>query len=227
MRLRGLSVCVAAAVLLPALCGDAARAQAPDTPEPGSVEAIAAATTEPRFLSPWVSYVPDHPNVPSPTRHLGHIVGAPGELTNTTTLYAYYRALAAATRRVRVETIGKSEEGCEILLVIVGDEKSLDDLERNRQAVRAAPMALVGEPVQYTSEISGDGAVYLVRDTGQEALLAARVRLRHAPARRLPAIPGSILAKPWVPAQRSIDNETRSSTSGMTRPSTVTSSDLT
>ena len=35
-----------------------AVAQAPDLPEPGSVEAIAAATGDPRFLSPWVSYLP-------------------------------------------------------------------------------------------------------------------------------------------------------------------------
>jgi Zinc carboxypeptidase len=113
----------------------AVLAQSPDTPEPGSVEAIAAATTEPRFLSPWVSYIPHHPNVPSPTKHLGHIVGAPGELSSTTKIYAYYRALAQATRRVRVETIGKSEEGRELLLVAVGDERSLDDLDRLRQAM--------------------------------------------------------------------------------------------
>ena len=31
---------------------------APDTAEPGSIEEIAKATTEPRFLSPWVAYVP-------------------------------------------------------------------------------------------------------------------------------------------------------------------------
>jgi hypothetical protein len=33
---------------------------------------------------------------------------------------------------VKVETIGKSEEGREILLVFVGDEKSLADLDRIR-----------------------------------------------------------------------------------------------
>jgi len=118
-----------------ALRPEPAHAQAPDTPEPGSSEAIAAATTEPRFLTPWVSYVPDKPGVPSPTRHLGHIVGAPGELTSTTKIYAYYRALAAATRRVRVEVIGRSEEGREILLVQVGDEKSLDDVDAHRKAM--------------------------------------------------------------------------------------------
>src|SRR5262245_46095710 len=124
-----------AATLAFALVAAAARAQSPDTPEPGSVEAIAAATTEPRFVTPWVSYVPDVAGVPSPTKHLGHVVGAPGELSNTTKIYAYYRALAAATRRVRVEVIGHSEEGREILLVAVGDEKSLDEAEAHRKAM--------------------------------------------------------------------------------------------
>ena len=112
-----------------------AAAQAPDTAEPGSIEAIKAATTEARFLSLWVSYVPQVSGVPSPTEHLGHIIGAPGELSDTTKIYAYYRKLAAATRRVRVEVIGRSEEGREILLVLVGDEKALDDVERHRAAM--------------------------------------------------------------------------------------------
>ena len=112
-----------------------AAAQTVDKPEPGSVEAIAAATTEPRFLSPWVSYVPDSPDVPSPTEYLGHIVGAPGELTSTARIYAYYRALAAASPRVRVETIGRSEEGREILLVSIADERNLAERDRHRAAM--------------------------------------------------------------------------------------------
>ncbi len=55
-------------------------AQKPDVPEPGSVEAIAAATTDPHFVSPWVSYVPASDKVPSPEKFLGRIMGAPGEL---------------------------------------------------------------------------------------------------------------------------------------------------
>jgi hypothetical protein len=113
---------------MPGAPGDA-RA---DVSEAGAREAIAAATTEPRFLSPWVADVPDHPNVPSPSDFLGHIAGAPGELTRTDKIYAYYRALAAATQRVQVEVIGKTEEGRDILLVVVGDERSLADLPRLR-----------------------------------------------------------------------------------------------
>jgi hypothetical protein len=45
------------------------------------------------------------------------------------------------------------------------------------EAVRQVPVTLVSEPVAYKGQVASDGAVYLVRDSGQEALLAARVRL--------------------------------------------------
>jgi hypothetical protein len=124
----------AGAAILVCLAGPrGAGGQEADRSEPGSKEAIAAATTEPRFLSPWVSDVPDHPTIPSPTRYLGHIAGAPGELSSTSKVYGYFRALAAATPRVKVTTIGRSEEGREILLVAVGDEGRLANLEGLRK----------------------------------------------------------------------------------------------
>ena len=58
----------------------AAKAQAPDIPEPGASEATAAATTDPHYLSPWVAYVPQSYKVPSPEKFFGRIMGAPGEL---------------------------------------------------------------------------------------------------------------------------------------------------
>jgi Zinc carboxypeptidase len=125
-----MTACAPWLILLLAQGPDAAGG---DVPEPGAREAIAAATTEPRFASPWVSDLPDSASVPSPTRFLGHVVGAPGELTPTAKIYAYYRALAAASPRVQVEVIGRSEEGREILLVVVGDEESLADLEAARE----------------------------------------------------------------------------------------------
>ncbi|HZJ15735.1 MAG TPA: hypothetical protein VFD27_11850, partial [Chthoniobacteraceae bacterium] len=66
---------------------------APDTPEPGSAEAIAAATGDKRFLSPWVSSVPQSKTVPSPLKFLGRIAGAPGEFVDSAKAYAYCRAL--------------------------------------------------------------------------------------------------------------------------------------
>jgi Zinc carboxypeptidase len=124
-----------------------ANPYAPDTAEPGSVESIARFTTEARFLSPWVAYVPASDRVPSPTKHLGHVAGAPGELSNTSKVYGYMRELDRASERVRVETIGKSEEGRDILLVAVADEEGLRELDR----LKAATAALA-DPRQTTPE---------------------------------------------------------------------------
>ena len=88
-----------------------AQAASPDTPEAGSVEEIARATTEARFLSPWVSYLPASTSVVSPRSFLHRIPGAPGELVNSATAYAYCQALAGSSPRVRLFKIGRSEEG--------------------------------------------------------------------------------------------------------------------
>lgn len=125
---------IAGAALLGAVATVSATAQNGDTPEPGSSEAIAAATTDPSFSNPLVSYVPESKTVPSPSDFLGHIAGAPGELTNTTKIYAYFRKLAETSPRVRVEVIGKTEEGRDILLVAVADEAGIRDLERLKAA---------------------------------------------------------------------------------------------
>src|SRR6201987_898118 len=115
----------------------AAFAQAPDVPDPGSVEAIAAATTDPHYVSPWVSYVPQSKTVPSPGKFFGRIMGAPGELAGTEKAYSYARALAAASPRVRVFTIGKSEEGRDIVMLAIADEAGIRDIERLKSATGA------------------------------------------------------------------------------------------
>jgi hypothetical protein len=110
---------------------------APDTPDPLATAEIAAATTEARFSSPWVSYLPASPTVPSPRTFLHRIAGAPGELVESATAYAYARALAAASPRVRVFTIGRSEEGRDILLIAIADENGIANLERLKAATAA------------------------------------------------------------------------------------------
>jgi hypothetical protein len=112
-------------------CGGSAQSTAaPDAPDEAATREIAAATTEPRFSSPWVSYLPASSTVPSPRAFLHRIPGAPGELVNSATAYAYSRALAAASPRVRVFTIGRSEEGRDIVLLAIADEQGIRDLAR-------------------------------------------------------------------------------------------------
>ena len=130
--LRSLLVCVLLVVCAPLLFPQ--NISSPDTGEAGSTEDITKDTTEPQFLSPWVSYVPASATVPSPRAFFGRIMGAPGELLNSEKAYAYCRALAAASPRVRVFTIGKSEEGRDILLLAIADEKGIAGLEQLREA---------------------------------------------------------------------------------------------
>jgi hypothetical protein len=107
-----------------------AQAAGPDTPEAGSVEEIARATTETRFLSPWVSYLPASATVVSPRAFLHRIPGAPGELVESSAAYAYSRALAASSPRVKVFTIGRSEEGRDIILLAIADEAGIQQLDK-------------------------------------------------------------------------------------------------
>ncbi len=93
---------------------------------------IREATTDAHFLPPSVISIPDHPSAPSPLDHFGTIAGAPGVMHRSGELYAYYRALAAASPRVRVETIGRTEEGREMILVVLADEETMARIEEIR-----------------------------------------------------------------------------------------------
>ena len=138
-----------------------AQAPAPDTPEPGSIEEIAAATTEPRFLSPWVSSIPASSTVVSPRAFWHRIPGAPGELAGTSAAYAYSRALAASSPRVKVFTIGHSEEGRDIILLAIADEAGIRELDhlkassaaladpRKTDAAAAEQLIASGRPIYY------------------------------------------------------------------------------
>jgi hypothetical protein len=80
---------------------------------------------------------PSQNTVPSPEKFIGRIMGAPGELLGTEKTYAYAGALAAAGSRVRVFTIGHSEEGREILMLAIADEAGIRDLDRIKAATAA------------------------------------------------------------------------------------------
>jgi Zinc carboxypeptidase len=89
-------------------------------------------TTEPRFGSPLVDHLPKAAGIPSPKDVLGYYIGAPKTLTYYADILRYYRALAAATPRVKVETIGRSDEGRELVVIWVSSEENLRNLDQNR-----------------------------------------------------------------------------------------------
>ena len=95
----------------------------------------------PRLGSPLVDHLPVVPGVPTPREVLGYHIGAPKTLTYYTDQLRYYRALAAATPRVRVETIGTSDEGRELVVVWVSSDANLARLDANR-----ANLARIADP---------------------------------------------------------------------------------
>jgi hypothetical protein len=85
-------------------------------------------TTEPFFSTPLVAQLPASNEVPTPLDFLGHISGAADVLTYPADIHAYMRAVADASDRVEVLSIGQTEEGREMIVVIVADEGTLADL---------------------------------------------------------------------------------------------------
>jgi hypothetical protein len=93
-------------------------------------------TTEPFFTSPLVNYLPASKNVPTPEAVLGDVAGAPGILPYAEDVYKYMRMLEKASPRVKVFSIGTTEEGREMIAVAVSSEENLKRLEDNRAKLR-------------------------------------------------------------------------------------------
>ena len=89
-------------------------------------------TTAPYFTSPLVDYLPASKNVPTPEVVLGDVAGAPGILPYAKDVYKYMRLLEKASPRVKVYSIGTTEEGREMIAVAVSSEENLKHLDENR-----------------------------------------------------------------------------------------------
>src|SRR5580700_7519561 len=86
-------------------------------------------TTRPEFLNPLVDHLPKAAGVPSPKDVLGYYVGAPKKLTHTADLLRYYRALASASKRVKIFPAGQTDEGREQMVVAIADEETIRNLD--------------------------------------------------------------------------------------------------
>ena len=89
-------------------------------------------TTAPFFNSPLTDYLPASANVPTPKAVLGDVAGAPGKLPYAEEVYRYMRLLEKASPRVKVFSIGTTEEGREMIAVAIASEPLLAKMEENR-----------------------------------------------------------------------------------------------
>ncbi len=141
-------------------------------------------TTESFFSTELVDHLPLSSCVPAPDAFLHHIVGAPDVLDYTKDINAYLRLLASKSPRVKVWSIGVSEEGREMLVVAVSDEANLAKLDRYKEitARLADPRSLSdadaqkliaeGKPIYWA-----DGSIHSPETGAPEMLMELAYRL--------------------------------------------------
>ncbi len=108
-------------------------------------------TTETFFLTDTVDHLPASKTVPSPDKFLGHIVGAPNVLTYSKQTADYLRLLEKTSKRVKVVSMGLSEEGREMVVAVISDEANLRNLDRFKKM-----NADLGDPRRIKSDKEAD-----------------------------------------------------------------------
>ena len=121
-------------------------------------------TTEKFFLSPLVDYLPASATVPTPKAVLGDIAGARNNLPYASEVHAYMRLLERSSPRVKVISIGTTEEGREMIAVAVASERLISTLEANREKLsRLADPRSIGMDDAEAARLASDAApVYYI-----------------------------------------------------------------
>jgi hypothetical protein len=124
-------------------------------------------TTEPFFNSPLTDYLPASKTVPTPKAVLGDVAGAPGILPYSQDVYRYMRMLEAASPRVKVFSIGKTEEGREMIAVAVADQRLLAKLDENRArlAKLADPRTIHSDDAEADKLVAASTPIYYITGT--------------------------------------------------------------
>src|SRR5215212_7202530 len=71
--------------------------------------------------------------IPSPKEHFGFNIGDNYRLANYTQTEAYFKKIAAASDRVKLVDIGRTEEGRTQYMLIVSSPGNLKDLKRYKE----------------------------------------------------------------------------------------------
>jgi hypothetical protein len=141
-------------------------------------------TTGPQFMTELVDHLPASDKVPTPLKFLGYIAGAENHLTYAEDVYRYMRAVEAASPRVKVFSIGKTEEGREMVAVAVSNEQTIASLDKYTDVTRrlsdpratsedvAKQLIATGKPIYYAT-----GAMHSPETGSPEMLMELVYRL--------------------------------------------------
>ena len=143
--------------------------------------------TDPRISTDLVDHLPFSDKVPTTLRFPGinRIVGTPGYLTHAVDIHRYLKAVAdAAPTRAKYWSIGKSEEGRDMVVLVVADEETIRNLDqykgylneladpRKTPEARAKQLIGIAKPVYYITS-----GMHSTETGGPEMLMELAYRL--------------------------------------------------
>jgi hypothetical protein len=140
-RLAGALVALAAAV------APLAAQQPVDSAYTAEIRRLTPVHEQYRFATELVDHLPASATVPTPLKVLGYVPGTVGRLSKVADINRYFRALDEASPRVRLFSMGQSDEGREMIVAAIADEAVLArmDEERANAAKLADPRTLTKE----------------------------------------------------------------------------------
>src|SRR5687768_4352648 len=85
-----------------------------------------------KFTTELVETLPASSTVPTPLKILGYVPGTIGRLSHVADINRYFKAVADASPRTKLFSFGMSDEGREMIGLVVADEATIQNLERYR-----------------------------------------------------------------------------------------------
>jgi hypothetical protein len=143
--------------------------------------------TDPRISTELVDHLPASDKVPTTLKFKGieRIVGTPGFTTHAADIHRYLKAIAdAAPTRAKFWTIGKSEEGRDMVVLVIANEETIKNLDqykgylgeltdpRKTTEARAAQLIKTAKPIYYITS-----GMHSTETGGPEMLMELAYRL--------------------------------------------------
>ncbi|HYN81505.1 MAG TPA: M14 family zinc carboxypeptidase [Gemmatimonadaceae bacterium] len=137
-----------------------------------------------KFNTDLVESLPASSTVPSPLKVLGYVPGTLGRLSYVADINRYFRAIAAASPRTKLFSLGMSDEGREMILLAIADESTIANLEtyrtqlarladpRGLSAVEKARLIREAKPIYWLS-----GSIHSPETGSPEMLMELAYRL--------------------------------------------------
>ena len=155
---------------------------------------------DPRITTELVDHLPASATVPTPLKFHGRIVGTPGELTYAKDIHRYFEALDKASDRAKLWTIGKTEEGRDMVLLAIADEATIAQLDDYRDKLAPAHRSAQDDRGPGAASCIQHGEADLLAH--QRHALARERRPRDAAGARLPAGRAGDAVHPADPRER-------------------------